>query len=63
VLRLVLQGKPNKAIALDLGISESTVKSSLRDIFRKLEVDSRAAAAGRAAQMGLDLAPEEPAPN
>lgn len=58
VLRLVLQGKPNKGIAVDLSISESTVKSSLRDIFRKLNVDSRAAAAGRAAQMDLD--PEVP---
>jgi len=59
VLRLVLQGKPNKAIAVDLGISESTVKSSLRDIFRKLEVDSRAAAAARGAQMDLGAEPEE----
>jgi two-component system, NarL family, nitrate/nitrite response regulator NarL len=59
VLRLVLLGKPNKAIAIDLGVSESTVKSSLRDIFRKLEVDSRAAAAARGAQMDLGLEPEE----
>ena len=60
VLRRVLDGKPNKAIAVDLGISASTVKSSLRDIFRKLQVDSRAAAAARAAQMDLDLDPDEP---
>ena len=60
VLRLVLNGRPNKAIAVELGISESTVKSSLRDIFRKLEVDSRAAAAARAAHMDLDLEPPEP---
>jgi len=59
VLRRVLDGRPNKAIAADLGISESTVKSSLRDIFRKLQVDSRAAAAARAAQMHLDLDSEE----
>jgi DNA-binding NarL/FixJ family response regulator len=62
VLRRVLDGRPNKAIAIDLGISESTVKSSLRDIFRKLQVDSRAAAAARAAKMDLDLEPEEPSP-
>jgi DNA-binding NarL/FixJ family response regulator len=62
VLRRVLDGRPNKAIAVDLGISESTVKSSLRDIFRKLQVDSRAAAAARAARMDLDLEPEEPSP-
>jgi DNA-binding NarL/FixJ family response regulator len=60
VLRLVLDGRPNKAIAVELGISESTVKSNLRDIYRKLQVDSRAAAAARAAQMHLDLEPEEP---
>jgi DNA-binding NarL/FixJ family response regulator len=62
VLRRVLDGRPNKAIAADLGISESTVKSSLRDIFRKLQVDSRAAAAARAAQLRLDLEPEETEP-
>lgn len=55
VLQLVLEGLPNKGIASRLGISESTVKSHLREIFRKLDVESRAAAAARAAQMDLDL--------
>lgn len=59
VLKHVLLGRPNKAIAAAMGVSESTVKTHLREIFRKLEVDSRAAAAGRAAQMDLDLAVEQ----
>ena len=59
VLQLVLEGLPNKGIASRLGISESTVKSHLREIFRKLDVESRAAAAARAAQMDLGLEIEE----
>ena len=62
VLRLVLDGKPNKGIAAQLGISESTVKAHLREIFRKLEVDSRAAAAARAVQMDLALEDEQAEP-
>ena len=54
VLRLVVEGYPNKAIALNIGSSESTVKAHLREVFRKLNVDSRAAAAARAASMDLD---------
>jgi DNA-binding NarL/FixJ family response regulator len=60
VLRLVLQGRPNKGIAAELGVSESTVKSHLREVFRKLQVDSRAAAAARAVEMGLAEPAEEP---
>jgi len=55
VLGLVIRGYPNKAIAQALGISESTVKTHLREIFTKMEVDSRAAAAARATQLGLDV--------
>jgi DNA-binding NarL/FixJ family response regulator len=55
VLRLVMKGSPNKAIATGLRVSESTIKSILRDIFRKLQVESRAAAAARAAELNLDL--------
>lgn len=42
VLRLVVRGYSNKAIARELGITVSTVKTHLRNIFRKLEVDDRA---------------------
>ena len=55
VLSLVIRGYPNKAIATALGISESTVKTHLREIFSKMEVGSRSQAAARAAQLRLDL--------
>jgi DNA-binding NarL/FixJ family response regulator len=55
VLSLVIRGYPNKAIAGALGISQSTVKAHLRQIFDKMDVDSRAAAAARAVQLQLDL--------
>ena len=42
VIRLLLQGKSNKQIAFDLNISKSTVEFHLKNIYRKLEVNSRA---------------------
>lgn len=41
VMRLLSQGKPNKVIARDLGISEGTVKIHLAAIFRALNVRNR----------------------
>jgi DNA-binding NarL/FixJ family response regulator len=41
VMRLLSQGKPNKLIARDLGISEGTVKIHLAAIFRALNVRNR----------------------
>lgn len=41
VLHLLSQGKPNKLIARDLGISEGTVKIHLAAIFRALNVRNR----------------------
>ncbi len=41
VMRLLSQGKPNKLIARDLGISEGTVKFHLAAIFRALNVRNR----------------------
>ena len=41
VLRLVAAGKTNREIALALFIAESTVKSHLTSLFRKVGVDSR----------------------
>jgi DNA-binding NarL/FixJ family response regulator len=55
VLSLVVRGLPNKAIASELKMSEGTVKAHLRSIFRKLEVESRAAAAALAAQLDLSV--------
>lgn len=41
VANLVLEGKSNKAIALELHISESTVEFHLKNIYARLEVSSR----------------------
>ena len=44
VLRAIAQGKPNRAIANDLHLSERTVHRHVSNIFTKLDVDSRTAA-------------------
>ena len=41
VTELLLQGKSNKQIALALGISASTVEYHLKNVYRKLQVNSR----------------------
>ena len=41
VLNKVLEGKPNKTIANELGISEQTVKIHLQHVYRKLGVHRR----------------------
>lgn len=41
VTNLLLEGKSNKQIALALGISASTVEYHLRNIYKKLQVNSR----------------------
>ena len=41
ITALILQGKSNRIVASDLGISEQTVKDHLRDIFNKLGLESR----------------------
>jgi two-component system response regulator DevR len=45
VLTLVADGKTNKEIAADLGLSEKTIKNHLSNIFQKLQVSRRAHAA------------------
>ena len=51
-LRAVANGETNKGIALQLGITERTVKAHLTSVYNKLGVDSRAAAIAVAAQNG-----------
>ena len=53
VLALLAQGKSNKEIGASLYISETTVKSHLRSIFRKLDVLSRTEAITVANRRGL----------
>ena len=53
VLQLIAQGLPNKTIALELGISEHTVKFHVGSILAKLDASSRAEALARAARVGL----------
>ncbi len=53
VLRLLAQGRPNKAIAVQLGISGKTVGNHVERIYTKLGVTNRAGAAMRAMQYGV----------
>jgi LuxR family maltose regulon positive regulatory protein len=53
VLRLVVAGYSNRAIAEQLVISEWTVKSHLTKNYRKLDVSSRTQAIARARALGL----------
>lgn len=53
VVRLLLQGKSNKQIAIELGISNRTVEFHLRNIYTKLSVNSRAEAILRLTESDL----------
>lgn len=51
IIELVRRGLPNKIIAHEVGIQESTVKVHIRSIMRKLNASNRTAVAVYAAQM------------
>lgn len=53
LVALVAQGKRNREIAAEIGITEGTVKVYLHNIFEKLGVTSRTELAIRAAEEGL----------
>lgn len=53
IVELIAQGQSNKEIARTLGITPETVKSHVKSIFTKLEVDKRAQAVARAQALGL----------
>lgn len=53
VLRCLLQGKPNKVIAREIGIAEGTVKAHLWAVYQLLGVNSRAQAMYRAHELRL----------
>lgn len=53
ILRLVSEGKPNKAIAWLLSVSEETVKAHMKKIFAKLDVADRTHAVIVAVRRGV----------
>lgn len=53
ILKLLAEGKSNRAIGEVLHITESTVKSHMKSLFVKLDVTSRAEAISLAARRGL----------
>ena len=53
VLRMAAAGRRSREIGSALGISERTVKAHLAATYRKLGVETRAAAVARAAERGL----------
>ncbi|HJU22053.1 MAG TPA: response regulator transcription factor [Casimicrobiaceae bacterium] len=55
VLRLLVQGKPNKTICRDLRLSEGTVKVHVSAILRALNVRSRAQAIAELTRRGVIL--------
>jgi DNA-binding NarL/FixJ family response regulator len=53
VVRHLATGQTNKEIAQELFLSPRTVDMHVRNILRKLDCPSRAAAASRAGELGL----------
>jgi LuxR family maltose regulon positive regulatory protein len=53
ILELIAAGASNKAVARDLGLGPETVKTHLKNIFVKLEVERRTQAVLRAGELGL----------
>lgn len=56
VLLGVMQGRLNKQIAFDLGVSEATVKAHMTAILKKLDVQNRTQAVLAAKALGLPVA-------
>jgi len=55
VLRLLVQGKPNKLICRDLQLSEGTVKVHVSAILKALRVHTRAQAVAELARRGISV--------
>ena len=53
ILELIGQGYSNKRVARALGITAETVKSHVKRVFMKLDVNTRAHAVARAQSLGL----------
>lgn len=61
VLRLLAQGSTNKVIGRELDLAESTVKTHVLGLFRKLQVATRTEAVLAAAKLGLRFGRDEAA--
>jgi DNA-binding NarL/FixJ family response regulator len=55
VLRLLMQGRPNKVIARSLGLTEGTVKLHIAAILRALQSRNRTEAVMAARRIGIDV--------
>ena len=55
VMALLAQGKPNKVISRELGLSEGTVKTHAAAIFRRLRVSNRTQAVLALNRLGIKL--------
>ncbi len=53
VLQMIADGSENKQVARELGISEATVKTYVRGIFERLDVNSRAEAVAVGLRLGF----------
>lgn len=53
ILGLIAEGRSNKAIARELGLGPETVKTHIKNVFHKLDVDRRTQAVLRAEELGL----------
>jgi LuxR family maltose regulon positive regulatory protein len=53
ILKFIADGLSNKEIARNLAIAPETVKSHVKNIFTKLNVEKRAQAVSRAQSLGL----------
>ncbi len=62
VLRLLAEGKSNKAIGRELDMAPSTVKTHLEGIFARLGVNTRTQAVVEAARLGLAFGPQSFSP-
>ncbi len=52
-LKLMAKGHPSKRMATAMGIARSSVNTHIRNIYRKLSVNSRAEAVNKALRLGL----------
>jgi DNA-binding NarL/FixJ family response regulator len=60
ILRLMAAGKTNRQIAVDLGVSDTTVKRHVSNIFNKLAANTRAMAVRQALDAGILSASNQP---